>query len=307
MAGYDVIGDIHGHADALQRLLGAMGYERRDGVYRHPTRTVVFAGDFIDRGPQQREVLSVARPMVEMGSAQAVMGNHEFNAIAWATADGKGSHLRPRTPKNNHQHSVFLEQVGAGSSAHAEAVAWFMTLPLWLDLNGLRVVHACWHQASRKALAGCVDAQARLTEQGLHEVHDRGSAAYQAAEVLLKGPEARLPEGHTFHDKDGHLRYDVRLRWWDPSAITFRSAALGMEGREADLPMSPVPTAFHYADETPVLFGHYWMSGEPRILSPRASCLDFSVARDGVLAAYRWSGEAELQSENLMWVQPEAP
>ena len=95
MDGFDVIGDIHGHPIALDRLLAALGYTLRDSVYRHPARTVVFAGDFVDRGPRQRAVLRVARAMVEADSAAAVMGNHEFNAIAWATPDSEGGFLRP--------------------------------------------------------------------------------------------------------------------------------------------------------------------------------------------------------------------
>jgi hypothetical protein len=240
--------------------------------------------------------------MVETRSAAAVMGNHEFNAIAWATPDREGGFLRSHTAKNRAQHRAFLEQAGEGSDAHTEAVAWFKTLPLWLELGGLRVVHACWHAPSQEALAGCVDSQARLTARGLHEVHDRSSAAFHAAEVLLKGPEARLPNGWSFRDNDGHLRHEARLRWWDPNATTFRVAALGMEGRESDLPDEPVPTDFFYRDEAPVLFGHYWLNGEPHIQNPRATCLDFSVAKGGYLTAYRWSGESELRAENLVWV-----
>ena len=57
------------------------------------------------------------------------------------------------------------------------------------------MVHACWHAASQQVLAGCLDDQARLTERGLHEVLNNGGAAYRAAEVLLKEPEARPPNG----------------------------------------------------------------------------------------------------------------
>jgi hypothetical protein len=90
---------------------------------------------------------------------------------------------------------------------------------------------------------------------------------------------------------------------WDPDATTFRTAAIGMEGREADLPDEPLPADFVYRDETPVLFGHYWMQGLPYVLHPHATCLDFSVANDGFLTAYRWSGESELRSANLVWVR----
>lgn len=82
---YDIIGDVHGHADELIELLDSMGYELRDGAYRHVSRMAVFVGDFIDRGPQIAEVLSVVRAMHAAGTALAVMGNHEFNALAFHT------------------------------------------------------------------------------------------------------------------------------------------------------------------------------------------------------------------------------
>ena len=71
---YDLIGDIHGHADALVKLLHELGYDNHTGVYRHPKRQAVFLGDFIDRGPKIRETLEIVRPMIESGAAQAVMG-----------------------------------------------------------------------------------------------------------------------------------------------------------------------------------------------------------------------------------------
>ena len=49
-------------------------------------------------------------------------------------------------------------------------------------------------------LAGWLDDQNRLTEIGYVETHKRGGAAFAAAEILLKGPEARLPNGRFFHD-----------------------------------------------------------------------------------------------------------
>lgn len=297
-----MIGDIHGHAGPLERLLKELGYTVRDGVYRHPSRMVVFAGDFVDRGPEQKAVLGIARSMVEEGSARAVLGNHELNAIAWSTPDGNGGYLRPHTSKNQKQHRAFLEQVDDGTAEYERAIGWFRTLPLWLDFGGLRIVHACWHEPSQEVLAGCLDVRNCLTDAALLATHDRRQPAFSAAEVLLKGPEVRLPNGGSFHDKDGHLRHEARLRWWDANATTYRTGTLGMEGRESELPDEAVPAGYAYTDTVPVLFGHYWMHGEPRILQPNASCLDFSVARGGYLTAYRWSGEASLEPGNLVWV-----
>ncbi len=60
MTAFDVIGDVHGHADRLRRLLASMGYAERHGVWSHPDRTAVFLGDLIDRGPGQLDTLRSA-------------------------------------------------------------------------------------------------------------------------------------------------------------------------------------------------------------------------------------------------------
>ncbi|PJG50936.1 metallophosphoesterase [Bradyrhizobium forestalis] len=300
--GYDIIGDIHGHADALQRLLRVMGYDERDGLFRHPERRIIFVGDFVDRGPNQIAALQIAKSMCDAGLALAVMGNHEFNALGWAEPDGNGSFLRPHTEKNARQHKEFLRQIEEGSTAYEQALEWFRTLPVWIDLPGLRVVHACWSETAQAKLSSHLDATNRFTPEGLHEASRRGSIAYSAAEVLLKGPELPLPDGRSFLDKDGHERREVRIRWWDRKALTFRDAALGMEGEEASLPELPIPTEYHYRKNKPVFFGHYWLQGTPALASDYAACLDFSVAKGGFLTAYRWSGEEKLSPGNLVWV-----
>ena len=65
----------------LIELLTKLEYQPVDGVYRYPVRQVIFLGDFIDRGPDQRSVLEIVRPMIDEGTALSVMGNHEFNAM----------------------------------------------------------------------------------------------------------------------------------------------------------------------------------------------------------------------------------
>jgi hypothetical protein len=72
LQGYDIVGDIHGHAEPLRRLLEKLGYVENDGVFRHRERKMIFVGDFVDRGPEQREVLRIARSMCDAGVASAV-------------------------------------------------------------------------------------------------------------------------------------------------------------------------------------------------------------------------------------------
>lgn len=101
----DIIGDIHGHANELRQLLESLGYALHGRGYRHADRKAVFVGDFLDRGPAIGEVIAIARAMVDAGHALAVMGNHEYNAIAFHTPrPGKqGEWFRPHSDKNMKQ------------------------------------------------------------------------------------------------------------------------------------------------------------------------------------------------------------
>ena len=134
---YDLIGDIHGYSKPLVELLDKLGYQQADGVYRHPDRQAIFLGDFIDRGPDQRGVLDIVRPMINDGAALSVMGNPEFNAIAWFTLDPNdhSRYLREHSEKHRGQHEAFLDAF-EGADDYAETIEWFRTLPLWLDLPG---------------------------------------------------------------------------------------------------------------------------------------------------------------------------
>jgi hypothetical protein len=95
-----------------------------------------------------------------------------------------------------------------------------------------------------------------FTDAGLREALRRGSEAFAAADILMKGPEQRLPVGMTFTDQSGHERQEVRVRWWDPEALTFKQAAIGIDDRLDELPDLELPTDFRYLENTPVLFGH---------------------------------------------------
>ena len=317
---YDLIGDIHGHAEPLKDLFGKLGYGRdRQGVWRHPMRKAIFLGDFIDRGPAQLEVVEMARAMVKNDAALAVMGNHEFNAILYATErpGNPGGYLREHSDKNRKQHQAFLKAVGALESEgitdrQREMVEWFRTLPVYLDLPGLRVVHACWHRPSLDALAACLDEHQRVGEDSWLDVAAKGSGAYEAAEVLLKGLEIPLPTDIEFLDKDGNPRRHIRTRWWETAKLTYRDLAIVPADVIGRIPHTPIGEDIlpGYDGEKPVFVGHYWLDGEPGPLAPHIACLDYSIARQdtadrtpGKLCAYRWDGEHELTASNFVWVQ----
>ncbi|PPK50053.1 metallophosphoesterase [Marinobacter persicus] len=306
---YDLIGDIHGHAAELKALLTKMGYREIDGVWQHAERKVIFLGDFVDRGPEQVETVSIARNMVENGQALAVMGNHEFNAVAWALEDpdNPGEYLRPHTDKNRGQHQAFLEQVGEGSELHQSFIEWFKMLPVYLDLPELRVVHACWDPAFVKRIEPYLDSENRLLPTAWKATARKGTDAYEAIETLLKGLEIPLPGDHHFFDKDNNKRTNIRAEWWQQGELTYRDLAMVPGDQIHRIPHQPVASHIlpGYDGEKPLFVGHYWMQGEPAPLNKHIACLDYSVAGDrdgGKLCGYRYAHERELRAEHFAWV-----
>lgn len=312
---YDVIGDIHGHAAYLEALLARMGYVQSGSGYRPPTgRQAVFLGDLIDRGPDQTRVLSIVRSMVDAGHARCIMGNHEHNAVGFITPDpgSPGEMLRPNVlaspkgRKNREQHAGFLAQVGEGSTNHRAWVDWFKTLPPFLDLDGIRVVHGSWDAPSVDV---CRDAgwteQASLDGQLLIDTFEEG-ALKDARKRLTCGLELELPAGRFILDKAGHRHPEVRVADWRHDATDFSQVALVPAGNEALLDDMEWPAGLELKpiEGSPVLIGHHWFNGSrPLIESPKLACLDWSAARGGVLAAYRWDGEDELSNDKLVWVR----
>lgn len=304
--GWDIIGDIHGCSQSLHRLLAVLGYSRSGCVFRHPWRKVAFLGDFIDRGPDQRGVLATVRPMIDSGAAVSVMGNHEFNAIAYFTeADEPGSFLREHSSKNYGQHKAFLDAFAGTPEDYADVVDWLRTLPLWLELDGFRIVHACWDPGWIRRISATYGGN-RLTDSLLRAAARRGTWEFEALETLLKGKEVPLADGNSFRDKDGNERHHIRVRWWDQDAKTFRQAFMGPASALAHIPDDEIAGdhLLEYAvHEPPVFLGHYWMEGDPAPLARNIGCLDFSVAKPGgKLVAYRWDGEVALMPERFVWV-----
>jgi hypothetical protein len=306
---YDIIGDIHGYADKLHALLEKLGYTEGMGAYSHPKRKVIFLGDFIDRGPQQQEVLDTVMAMVKGRHAHAVMGNHEFNALAYHTPDPNDSNafLRPHLAKNTRQHQAFIDVYGTDTTDPKlkSVLDFFYSLPLWLEIYGLRIVHACWHPKSITFISDLLSTDNTLTHELLVAASREGTPAFEAVETLLKGIETTLPHLGSFIDKDGTQRKKVRLAWWSEQPVLWSQATVPPNIISGPIADQLVPSDLelgYSAGSPPVLFGHYWHSGPPKPLRPNAACLDFSVAKGGKLCAYRWSGEHELCQSNFIYV-----
>ena len=309
--GFDVIGDVHGHVNRLEALLRQMGYSDSGGTWRHTERTAIFVGDLIDRRrDDQLKTLRLARKMCDAGSAKVVLGNHEFNAVAYSTVNPqKWDYCRPHTAKNHKQHREFLEELIFDSPLHRSMLDWFRSIPLWIDLDSnLRVVHACWSSADLDHLKTELDDDYTLNEQAVVNGTTKGHRTHTAIENVLKGPEVPM-NGYWYFDKGGVKRYDARVAWWNSSATTLRNGTVipddtqlhDPEGKPVqELPDDELPNDIpRYQEAIPVVFGHYWNSGPLRREGPTTVCVDYSAGKGGPLVAYRWSGERKLTADHL--------
>lgn len=287
---YDIIGDIHGHADKLEALLKKMGYQEKNGVYQHPERILVSVGDLIDRGPKQRRSVDIIRNMCERGFAYCIMGNHEFNAVAWAIKDDKNNYLREHSAKNRKQHEAFLIESEHDQAWYTDTIAWFKTLPIYLELPELRAVHACWHEPSLAVLNN-YGTNGVLHNDSWIAANTKGHELFNAIEVLCKGWEVSLPDGYSFLDKDGNPRTEIRTKWWQGNDPSYQALAIGVKDPSC-LPADHIPGEAMpgYDNQKPLFIGHYWMKGTPCLQSDTIACLDWSVADGGEMVGYRLRG-----------------
>jgi serine/threonine protein phosphatase 1 len=121
-----VIGDVHGHYDALIALLEAIAPRSDDQVY--------FLGDLIDRGPKSAQVVE----FVLQNNYPCLLGNHEEMLLDVVDSGAT---------------SIEVYQGWLYSGGHAtiasynnkipqEHIDWIKSLPTYLDLGDVWLVHA---------------------------------------------------------------------------------------------------------------------------------------------------------------------
>jgi len=125
-----IIGDVHGHYTGLMTLLDEIAPGQNDQVY--------FLGDLIDRGPDSFQVVD----FVQRHGYSCLLGNHEQLMIdsfpngrpfspalqAWLYSGGRA------TIASYGESGILLDHLD-----------WMKTLPTYLDLGDLWLVHAGVH------------------------------------------------------------------------------------------------------------------------------------------------------------------
>ncbi len=150
------IGDIHGCVDKLGALLDAID----EDMARNGKGTLVFVGDYIDRGTDSADVLSFVSQMTQTYPDQfiALMGNHERmmldflaeptgRAQRWLEHGGLGTLASFGVSLAAGRGDAFDEALRETARALREAIGpdlmtWLSTLPLSWSSGDLWVVHA---------------------------------------------------------------------------------------------------------------------------------------------------------------------
>lgn len=305
-ASLDIIGDVHGELEGLLTLLDDLGYAT-DGDLSHPDdRRLLFVGDLVDGGPDSLGVAQLVLELCGRGRALCLMGNHEFNLLESIDGGRVRASTRPT-----------LDDVEARPDPWAPVLAFFRTLPLAIETEALRVVHAVWDAeclgllsplllgagprppdafgaikwwGSPVADQGLIDG---LPEVTIPKSHDVPHA------ILMKGLEIEAGEGESVVDGYGTPRSNLRECWWQKSA--------------RDIPRDKLIVFGHYHHHPPLddLFAPPWPFGTdqhiawsaeigPRVpdagrrpvaADTHAVCVDFNVKAGHPLSrvgALRW-------------------
>ncbi len=307
----DIVGDVHGEIEALDCLLARLGYDIEG---RHPEgRRLVFVGDLTDRGPDSPTVLQRVAAMVQAGRAQCIVGNHELNLMRDVPKHGNDWWTQPDVETR-------LPAVPVTPKLKTDMKAFLETLPLALERDDLRVVHACWNEQAIAELRA-LETEGLTVLDAYRRYADRQNAKWHSPEARQRLRElVRTADLRDRNHRPPFLpllaEYDIDYQMGNPVTVV-------TSGEEA-----PTTTPFwaggrwrmvervkwweRYDDPQPVVIGHYWRrySDTPTVYADKYGpdvfegitphhwmgrqrnvyCVDFSV---GGRSEQRYHGEAE--------------
>ena len=131
-----IIGDIHGSYNSLAALLQ---------LVEHRAETIVFLGDYIDRGPDSKIVVELVLQLKrERPHVITLLGNHEFMLLNYLAGldDGVFTKVGGRETLTSYGLSPDIHPAEAQAAFPKNHLTFFQDLPLlWEDPHGI-YVHA---------------------------------------------------------------------------------------------------------------------------------------------------------------------
>ena len=285
----DIVGDIHGEQAALLQLLRHLGYDARGN---HPEgRTLVFLGDFVDRGPDSPGVIGIVHQLVTSGKAVAIAGNHEINLLRNDPKDGSGWFFDARLQSDLRKYPCFARP---HDPAERSAIVHFLRdLPVALEREDLRIVHAAWSGAA-------VEQARRQPLGGLRAAYDQWEAqaaqAAQAQRITERMAQERELWPHNLEHGEhrppflqAHCDNELNKSIFNPLKVL----TCGLEDPATEPFFAGNKWRFvqrqawweHYTEATPVVIGHYWRRIDPH------HCTQEGLFAD--VAPFAWHGQRQ--------------
>ncbi len=294
-----LIGDIHGEFDALEALLRRLHCHPDQG---RPARALVFLGDLVDRGPDSPAVVRLVSRLMAEGVAHCVLGNHEMNIVTGQHKPGNqwffgetwriGALTTDTFSIDDVDHPYPSRWVETDAE-RADIIRFFERLPLSLEREDLRVVHACWHEMLSSATAPWRPFAERTNDAILDGLRAQGLLAPETTNRY-----DRVHGAPPHHEFDRLVRVESAVQNDNPVKVAVSGTEVAFEaarwvgGKWRVLGRSPWWNAPD-ADRRPVVIGHYWRQRSPGSTGPwgvvppfewaggerPVFCLDYSVGR----------------------------
>lgn len=259
---FDIIGDVHGCGDELEKLLALLGYAPQPGGgYAHPAgRKLVFVGDLVDRGPRVPEVVRLVMETVKAGHAFCVPGNHDIKFMR--AARGKNVQVAHGLAESLQQFQAREESDPGLSRAAADFIDSLVSHYVFDD-GKLVVAHAGMKEEMQGRGSGRVrefalygETTGETDEFGL-PVRYPWAADYRGRAMVVYGhtpvpqPEwlngtINIDTGCVFGGKLTALRYPEKELVAVPAAITYCEPARPFL---PEVPAAPVLSAQQQLDD----------------------------------------------------------
>ena len=293
---FDFLGDIHGNATKFLQLIEKLGYVNLDNGWMHPeNRQMIILGDFINVGRESKKVLLILREIWEKNVAYILVGNHEyFLALGHYKT---GLEIFNKDSRLYNEYKPLFNEFESDRSELTEYIEWFSSLPLFLETEKFRAVHAYWNNENINLIGddNCLKKILKFRKQKKEEIKS-------AVNETLNGKVISI---NSFWGISRSQK--LRVKWWNElynkdlvdNIIVHKKVNIKSKKITPELLPDFEP---YKKSEKPVFFGHYWLKSLPFLLKNNVCCLDFGAAKGGYLAAYRFNGEKKLDARNLVWV-----
>ena len=240
-----IIGDVHGEREALESLLRHLDDRHR-----------VYLGDLIDRGPDSPGVVRLVSEEVQSGRSTVILGNHELNLLRELPKPDNGW-FRGEVQYFGDEP---MPQAFATEAEQISILDFIATMPLALERQDLRVVHASWGPVDevRDTTAGVREAFTQFERSIMDGLKRDGlwDTVFRKRWRVLKDPRAKPVLDRAMQEHEYRIQNGNPVKWLTSGPEGKRDDLEWINGRWRQLERLAWWRA--YREDIAVVVGHYW-------------------------------------------------